>query len=185
MPRPRGWRRWWRCRRRGAPNRCRASVGEAWPARRAAAGKPVCGGPGARLSRLSTGRRRRRASARASNSAGSNPRARRWTGVVGAHVITAPSISGKEATASAIRAASQGTTARTLRYLTRATSSRAAPSYANGAHQASTPTGGATRGAAPSAAAHAGHSGRAPRAGWPQPGHASGNRTLSTRSRYD
>ncbi len=76
---------------------------EAWPDRHATAGRPVCGGPGDRVSRPRTGRRSRRATARASSSAGSKPLARRCTGVVGAQVTTTAWISAG-ATDTAVRA---------------------------------------------------------------------------------
>src|SRR5437868_4665691 len=71
-----------------------------------------------------------------------------------------------------MRAASQGTVARVRQYLTRATSSRATPSYANGASQRSTPDGGGSAGGARSVRAQASHTGSA---GRPHPGHDAGN----------
>ena len=143
------------------------------PARRAAAGRPVCAGPGRRRR---VGRARSpnsRATARARTSAWSNPRTCRRALVVGVQVATSTATSAPAATTSrAMRAASQGTVARVRQYLTRATSSRATPSYANGASQRSTPAGGGSAGGARSVRAQASHTGSA---GRPHPGHDAGN----------
>src|SRR5215218_486114 len=158
---------------------CRAS--NCGPARRATAGRPVCGGPGRRRS---VGRARSPSSLateRARTSAWSKPRACRRVVVVGAHVATPTSTSAPAATTSrAMRAASHGTVARVRQYLTRATSSRATPSYANGASHRSTPAGGGNAGGARNVRAHASQTGSAAR---PHPGHDAGN-AASTSARH-
>ena len=151
------------------------------PARRATAGRPVCGGPGRRRSIGRALSPSSLATARARISAWSNPRACRRGVVVGAHVATPTSMSAPAATTSrAMRAASQGTVARVRQYLTRATSSRATPSYANGASQRSMPGGGGDAGGARSVRAQALHTGSAAR---PHPGHDAGN-AASTSARH-
>ena len=98
---------------------------KAGPSRRALAGRSVCAGPSPRRSNGRAGRCSCRATARASSSAWSKPRARRRAVVVGAHVTTSGS---GGPTSGAIASASQPVAACRRRYFTRATSSRATPS---------------------------------------------------------
>lgn len=150
------------------------------PRRRASAPSPVWGGPGRRSRRPTHRVVSCRATARASSSAGSNPRPRRRSRLVGAQVTTAGTTPSRS-NAVAIATANHGTTARTLRYLTRATSSRATPSYAKAEHQASTPAGGGAAGGGRRCSAQRAHTGAA---GVPHPGHRSGNRAPSTPAPY-
>ena len=129
-PPRRAWRRWWRRRR---PRTTRAGHGPAGDEPRAPAAG-VAGEPGLR----GPGRRSRRPTQRAPRPAGDRPGEqlggveaprRRRSRLVGAQVTTPGSEARVAAgTAATIAPASHGTTARTLRYLTRATSSRATPS---------------------------------------------------------
>jgi len=157
--------------RRPAPTEPgRASSGG--PSARSAALRPVCAGPGPRMSNERTGRWSRRPTARASSSAWSNPRSRRRPVLVGSQHTT--SGSGAAPTRPAMPSASHATEARASRYLSRATTSRAAPSYVSSARASSTPSGNGTRPAGRISAMHAEH-GDAPRRR--QIGQAGGNST--------
>ena len=120
------------------------------PARRAAAGRPVCGGPRRRAAADAARSPSSLATARARSSAWSNPRAcRRGRGRRSpCHDARRPCRRRQRRRAEPCASASQGTVARVRQYLTRATSSRATPSYANGASHRSTPAGGGDAGGA-------------------------------------
>ena len=147
------------------------------PTRRSLTESPVCAGPGRRTRRRHSGRRARRATRRARSSAWSNPRSRRCSADVGAQVTVAGSGGPRSG---AMASASQRVAAWARRYFTRATSSRATPSYANAAAHASTPAGAGANGAGRSVAAQRGQTGSA---GRPHPGQARGSRPAIMRRR--
>ena len=117
------------------------------------------GNPGRARRRVQAARRDRR-------------RARRLA-LAGTHVTVSIAI-GALAQRAASCSPSQRTAMRSLRYFTRATSSRATPSYANAAVDQAMPTSAGANGAARIDAAHDRHTGSARR---PQPGHRPGSST--------
>src|SRR5262249_3476484 len=149
---------------------------KAGPSRRAAAGRPVCAGPGRRRSKGSTLRSRVSASRRARSSAWSKPRDRRRAVVVGAHVATAGRWAGSGA---AIAPAGAAVAECAPWYLARAISSRAVPAYENGANHASTPRGGGPGEGLVIRAAQRGQTGSPAN---PQPGQRSGKTVLQSRA---
>ncbi len=114
-----------------APRRSRRAPRSFGPSRRARASRPVCGGTGlAAQARRRRRPQRLRATARARSSPWSTPCARMRCALAGAHV-TRSNGSGADCTATARTRPRRGTRKRrSFRYLARATSSRATPSYA-------------------------------------------------------
>src|SRR5690348_4128321 len=87
----------------------------------------------------------------------------------------------RRSTACASSLANHGSTARALRYFTRAASSRATPSYANSATQSSTNAGARIDGAATNVDAHASHTTAPLR---PHPAHSGGNSRSTNAMRW-
>jgi len=145
------------------------------PARRACASSPVWAGPGDRCNVATARTPMMRATARARSSPWSTPCARRRASLAGAHV-TRSIAAGATPTAAASSWATHATNRRSLRYLARATSSRATPSYEKHAAHHSTGGGGGATGAGASVVEHRAHT-NAPRR--PHPGHRAGNTASS------